>query len=36
MGNYFQDLYKEQRGYGNLYRLLWVIAGGCKSSGGWD
>ena len=30
------DLYKEQRGLGNLYRLLCVIAAGSKSSGGWD
>ena len=30
------DLYKEQGLFGNLYRLLWVIAFGCKSSGAWD
>ena len=30
------DLYKKQRGSGNLYRYLLVIAVGCKSIGGWD
>lgn len=34
MGNYFQDLYKERMGLGNLYSYLWVIAVGCTSSGG--
>ena len=36
MRTYFQDLYKGQRGYGNLYRYLCVIAGGCESIGGWE
>ena len=30
------DLYKCQRGYGNQYRYLLVIASGSKSIGCWD